>query len=193
MQEFIHAQVRVPQSPTTFASSTGRARPPPPTWPHCDRDATRRNLDQQLVVVTMAGNSVGGEGVTDTHSKPAVSGALCATDLAGAEGGGEPAVGLCAPRHGDPPPGGGKLAVELCAPRLDDPDPVSSLVPLESDSTVVMCAPGYPSVSASSGGDDNSTDRLINRPDPLTDGGGGAHGSVDVFHAAVVAAAHTTP
>ena len=127
----------------------------------------------------MAGNSVSGEDVTATHSKPAVSGALCATDLAGAVVGGEPAVGLCAPRHGDLTPGEG-MAVGLCAPRLV-PDPLSSLVPVESDSTVVMCAPGYPSVSASSSGDDHLTDRLIDRPDPLTDGGGGAHGSVDDF------------
>ena len=156
-----HMQVLVPATPGTPAGSTGRARPPPPKWPHCDRDATRRNLDQQLVAVTVAGESASGEGVTATHSEPAVSGALCATDLAGEEGGGKPAVGLCAPRHGNPTPGEGKLAVELCAPRLDDPNLVGSLVPRESDSTVVMCAPGHPSASASSGNDDhNLTDRL---------------------------------
>ena len=48
------------------------------------------------------------------------------------------------------------MAVGLCAPRLV-PDPVSSLVPLESDSNVFMCAPGHPSADASSGGDNNST------------------------------------
>ena len=153
-----HVRTQVPRTPEADGGS-GRPTPPSAKRPHfSDWTATRRNLDRQLVVVTVAGEGASGKGVTATHSEPAVSGALCATDLAGEEGGGKPAVGLCAPRHGDLTPGGG-MAVELCAPRLV-PDPVSSLVPLESDSTVVMCAPGYPSANASSGSDDNLTDRL---------------------------------
>ena len=67
-------------------------------------------------------------------------------------------MGFCAPWHGDLSPGEG-MAVGLCATRLV-PNLFSSLVPLVSDSTVVMCAPGYPSVSAISGDDHNLTDRL---------------------------------
>ena len=143
-----HIRTNVPRTPDADGGS-GRPTPPSAKRPHfSDWTATRRNLDRQLVAVTVAGESASGEGVTATHSEPAVSGALCATDLAGEEGGG--------------------MAVELCAPRLV-PDPVSSLVPLESDSIVVMCAPGYPSADANSGGDDhNLTDHRLNLPPPTT-------------------------
>ena len=87
--------------------------------------------------------------VTATQPDSAVSGALCATDLAGEGRSGDLAMGLCAPRLGDLSSGSGVLAVELCAPRLSIPIPGRELVPLVSDSFDAASAPGFRSASGS--------------------------------------------
>ena len=99
--------------------------PPTAKRPHLDW-TPKCDLNQLFIVAGVTttaaaicdGETVSGEGLTATQPDSAVSGALCATDLAGKGRSGDLTVGLCAPRLGDPSSGSGVLAVELSAPRL---------------------------------------------------------------------------
>ena len=81
-----HLGILVPASPL---SEGGRPRPPTAKRPHLDW-TPKRDLNKEFMTeggATAAaicdGETVSGEGLTATQPDSAVSGALCATDLAG--------------------------------------------------------------------------------------------------------------
>ena len=97
-----HVGILVPVSPL---SEGGRPRPPTSRRPHLDW-TPKRNLDQRFSTnfgraAIGDGETVSGKGLTATQPNSPVSGALCATDLAGKGRSGNLAVELCAPRLGD--------------------------------------------------------------------------------------------
>ena len=96
-----HVGILVPASPL---SEGGRPRPPTAKRPHLDW-TPKRNLtkdyptsDERAAICD--GETVSGKGLTATQPDSAVSGALCATDLAGKGRSGDLAVELCAPQLG---------------------------------------------------------------------------------------------